>query len=65
MHRRNDEPVLIHLIPGTKLDPIDRSFVRLSGLIFFFFKFWNLWFVFPVFFGFFRTRLQQRTGTRA
>uniref|UniRef100_A0A915NYT6 RING-type domain-containing protein n=1 Tax=Meloidogyne floridensis TaxID=298350 RepID=A0A915NYT6_9BILA len=31
MHRRNDEPVLIHLIPGTKLDPLDRSFVRLSA----------------------------------
>uniref|UniRef100_A0A914KMP4 RING-type domain-containing protein n=1 Tax=Meloidogyne incognita TaxID=6306 RepID=A0A914KMP4_MELIC len=31
MHRRNDEPVLIHLIPDAKLDPIDRSFVRLSA----------------------------------
>nr|CAD2159034.1 unnamed protein product [Meloidogyne enterolobii] len=31
MHRRNDEPVLIRLIPDSKLDPIDRSFVRLSA----------------------------------
>uniref|UniRef100_A0A1I8AXW6 RING-type domain-containing protein n=1 Tax=Meloidogyne hapla TaxID=6305 RepID=A0A1I8AXW6_MELHA len=31
MHRRNDEPVLIHLIPDAKLSSIDRSFVRLSA----------------------------------
>ncbi|KAL3068529.1 hypothetical protein niasHT_030820 [Heterodera trifolii] len=30
-HRRQDEPVLIRLVPGSSLSPLDRPFVRLSA----------------------------------
>nr|CAD2150531.1 unnamed protein product [Meloidogyne enterolobii] len=42
MHRRKDEPVLIHLIPEAKHDPVVRSFVILDCLFYVLASVWEV-----------------------